>query len=112
MRRAVLDLLLSAPATQKEIREELGLNSGTLSKIMGELTAAGLVSRDKSHGPYELTFRKRTWAILQAASDLGEEISSAQAQVDAEHNRERRKRGMQGPGTTQHSTLRLNDRGA
>jgi len=66
----ILARLLADAATQKELREELQLGSGPISRKMAELERAGLVSRDRSHGPYRLQFREDVLRVLHATSDL------------------------------------------
>jgi DNA-binding IclR family transcriptional regulator len=80
-RHKVLQRLIEGPATQKQLAAELGLNSGTLSKHMAKLTAAGLVRRLRSHAPYELQFRSGVWQLLQANNNLN--IKRARADLEA-----------------------------
>jgi DNA-binding MarR family transcriptional regulator len=95
--RAIIELLLEHPATQREVREHLGLQSGSLSRQMRTLEDYALVVRERSHGPYELTLPERTRAVLQAAADLARDLSEAQAEVDTERARGLRKSGMRAP---------------
>jgi DNA-binding HxlR family transcriptional regulator len=83
--RLVVDRLLEGAATQRELRVELGLQSGSLSRQMRALEEYGLVRPE------------RTRAVLQAAADLAEELSSARHEVDAERARTVRKGGMRAP---------------
>jgi DNA-binding HxlR family transcriptional regulator len=92
--RQIIERLLDAPATQKELREELGLQSGVLSRQMRALEDAALVVRARSHGPYVLLLPERTRALLQAAADLASDLSQARYEVDSARAREIRKRGM------------------
>lgn len=69
-RLQILQLLCEGPRTQKELSAALSLNSGTLSRQMAALEAAGLVIRERSHGPYALIAPSRTIQLLQVANGL------------------------------------------
>jgi DNA-binding HxlR family transcriptional regulator len=95
--RLIVDRLLEGDATQRELRDELGLQSGSLSRQMRVLEDAAMVVRERSHGPYELIRPERTRAVLQAAADLAADLSAARQEVDAERARSVRKSGMRAP---------------
>jgi DNA-binding IclR family transcriptional regulator len=78
---------MQGSATQKELATELDMNSGTLSKNMAKLSAAGLVRRLRSHSPYELQFRSGVWKLLQANNHLN--IERAKAALEASERQER-----------------------
>lgn len=66
-RHQILEQLLRRAATQKELGALLKLQSGTLSKHMSKLKAAGLVvQRGGGHGPYEVPLRGEVARLLQA----------------------------------------------
>jgi DNA-binding HxlR family transcriptional regulator len=92
--RAIVERLLDAPATQRELRAELGLQSGALSRQMKALEDAAIVVRERSHSPYTVTLPDRTRALLQAAADLASDLSQARHEVDATRARDMRKAGM------------------
>jgi DNA-binding MarR family transcriptional regulator len=101
--RRVVERLLESPATQRELRDDLGLQSGSLSRQMRSMEDAKLLVRGRSHGPYELTMPQRTRAVLQAAADLATELSGLQHDVDEERARSLRKGGMRGEPAGQRS---------
>lgn len=70
--------MCESPATQKQLAEDLGVNSGSLSKQMGRLEEAGLVQRRRSHAPYEVRFEGSLLRVLQTAAQLNEEIAAEQ----------------------------------
>jgi DNA-binding MarR family transcriptional regulator len=82
-RHEILATLLAGSASQRDLRAKLGLQSGTVSRQLKDLEQAGLVVRDRSHGPYELTRPIETRALLLAAAELARAISSERAHVDA-----------------------------
>lgn len=92
--RRIVDRLLEGSATQRELREDLGIQSGSLSRHMRAMEDAALVVRERSHGPYEVTLSKRTRAVLQAAADLASDLSDLQHEADAKRARALRKGGM------------------
>lgn len=92
--RSIVERLLERPATQRELRDELGLQSGSLSRQMRAMEDAALVVRERSHGPYAVTLSKRTRAVLQAAADLARDLSELQYEVDVDRARTLRKGGM------------------
>lgn len=99
--RAIVERLLDAPATQRELRADLGLQSGALSRQMKALEGAAIVVRERSHSPYTLTLPDRTRALLQAAADLASDLSQARYEVDATRARDMRKAGMLARSRTQ-----------
>jgi DNA-binding MarR family transcriptional regulator len=77
-RYRILEQLLRGPATQKELGGALSLQSGTLSKHMGKLKAAGLVvQRGGGHGPYEITLRKEVAQLLRASHNFVDALGKA-----------------------------------
>jgi hypothetical protein len=63
---------------------------------MADLERGGLVSRERSHGPYELVLPRQTRALMEQAKALAEELLAlqyAQARADTQ---EFRKAGMRG----------------
>jgi DNA-binding transcriptional ArsR family regulator len=80
IRHRILEELLHRAATQKELGASLKLQSGTLSKHMGKLRAAGLVvQRGGSHGPYEIPLRGEVARLLQANHNFVSARISARA---------------------------------
>ncbi len=96
-RYVIVERLLAGVATQKQLGQELALSSGTVSRRCKELEVAGLVSRERSHGPYRLAFRHQVWQVLQAAADLGRDLTAERARMQAEHASGLRRTGMRGP---------------
>lgn len=97
--RGCIDLLralLDGPATQKQLIEGLGLNSGTVSRRMGELEGIGLVTRDRSHGPYRLTLPAETRHFIQGAADLARLGLRSRLDEAEAHARGLRKAGLSG----------------
>jgi DNA-binding MarR family transcriptional regulator len=92
---AILTRLLTSPASQKELGAELAMSSGTLSRRMKELESLALVHRERSHGPYELVFRRQVWLVLQAAADLSRDVTEAAAAGAAARAKDLRRRGLQ-----------------
>lgn len=92
--RRVVQRIIDRPATQRELRDELRLQSSALSRQMQALEAAGLVVHDRGHGPYEVVFSEQTRELIRAALNLARDISAARSAVDAEEAREFQKRGM------------------
>lgn len=89
-------------ATQKRLAEELELNSGTLSKHMAKLTAAGLVRRQRPHAPYELQFRDSVWKLLQANDILNVEKARAALAASEAQARSTNQAGMRpAPGSVE-----------
>jgi DNA-binding MarR family transcriptional regulator len=80
--------------TQRELRDRLGLDSGTTSRHMQVLSSARLVVRQRSHGAYSLAFARGTLAVLQAAADLVRDITASEARAAADAASELRKLGM------------------
>ena len=93
---AIVLLLLAEDATQKELGEELGATSPGVSRRMSELEALGLVSRDRSHGPYMLAHSARVRTLLEAVADLAVCLTQTRADTAAAHARELRKAGLAG----------------
>jgi DNA-binding transcriptional ArsR family regulator len=83
--REVMEKLLDGPVTQRDLRSRLGYSSSALSRGMRQLEDAGIVSRDRSHAPYELTYPYETRALLAAAAEMSSRVLRARADVDAAH---------------------------
>lgn len=82
--------------TQRELAAALKLDSGGTSRRMKRLEQLGLVERERSHGPYELTFPDETRDTLErvtnlAAAGLARRAEGAKRRADAF-----RKAGMRG----------------
>lgn len=78
-RYRILLVLLDGPATQKDLKAALKLQSGTLSKHMAVLTSSGLVRQQRpGHAPYELAVRDGVSRLLQASDNLLVERDEAQ----------------------------------
>jgi DNA-binding MarR family transcriptional regulator len=93
-RYRILQRLLESPLTQKQLAAELGLNSGTASKQMAKLVAARLVARRRSHGPYELQFRKEVWELLQGFTRLNKTMAIAFIAAAGQEEEELNRAGM------------------
>lgn len=91
---------MEGSATQKQLAAELDLSSGTLSKHMAKLTAAGLVRRLRSHSPYELQFRSGVWKLLQANDNLNIERSKAALKAAESQARSVNQSGMRAAGSS------------
>ncbi len=77
-RHRILEQLLHRASTQKELGRSLNLRSGTLSKHMGKLKAAGLVvQRGGGHGPYEIPLRQEVARLLQANHNFVDALAKA-----------------------------------
>lgn len=87
-RLRVLELLSEKPKTQKELAAALDLNSGTLSRHMAGLTAAGLVVRERGHGPYALVAPKETLDLIRAATRLSVVVARIHFEASQERERE------------------------
>jgi DNA-binding transcriptional ArsR family regulator len=79
-RLRVIDYLRDGAATQREIATALQINSGTLSRHMAALAAAGLVSRGRSHSPFELAASK-TADMLALATEINLELTEAKQEA-------------------------------
>jgi DNA-binding MarR family transcriptional regulator len=79
-RLRILDYLRDGPATQKEIAAGLTINSGTLSRHMATLAAAGLVARGRSHSPFELAASK-TADMLALATEINLEVTQTKQEA-------------------------------
>jgi len=97
----IVEHLSRGPAKQKDLAKELGLDSGSLSRWLRELAQARIISQDRegSHDPYWLVAPERTNELLDLAALLASELAdhyaeraAAQAKVDQERLRERRRR--------------------
>jgi DNA-binding MarR family transcriptional regulator len=93
-RRAIVERLLKAAASQAEIRADLNIRSGTASKHLGILEAAGLVTRGHSHGKYSVVLPSRLLELLQTAARLAESLAREQEEAAVARSRELRKLGM------------------
>jgi DNA-binding MarR family transcriptional regulator len=94
-RRMLVALLENSERlTQRELISALGYNSSTVSRRMGDLEAAGLVSRSSSHAPYEVVFAEKTRELLLAALDLAEMAHSSLAEEAGKGARKLRKDQM------------------
>ena len=89
----ILTRLLMGPATQKELRQELQLPSGPVSRKMAELERSGFVSRDRSHGPYDLRFPEDVLRVFHAVSDL--HLRQVESYAEAAQRSLQRARGTQ-----------------
>ncbi len=70
-RLGILRHLYEAPATQKDLGAKLRISSGTLSRHMSQLKAAGLVRQGRSsRSPYALTVPVETWQLLRTTTNL------------------------------------------
>lgn len=94
VRLQILQALLDEPMTQKQLRVALGVDSGTMSRHMRALEDIDLVARERSHGPYRLQHPRRTWALLQATSDLATDVMQGRAEDVATSARALRKAEM------------------
>jgi DNA-binding transcriptional ArsR family regulator len=97
----IVERLSEGDAKQKQLTEDLGLSSGTLSRWLGELVRARIIcqDRDGSHDPYRLVKPERTNELLDTAALLASELANAsavraahQAKVDEIRLRERNDR--------------------
>jgi DNA-binding HxlR family transcriptional regulator len=97
----IVERLSEGPARQRDLIDELGLTSGTLSKWLAELVGARLVVQEGSapRDPYWLVKPDTTNALLDIAAQLASELADAeveraqeQATVDRQRLQERRKR--------------------
>jgi DNA-binding HxlR family transcriptional regulator len=97
--RGCIDLLrslLDGPATQKDLMGRLGLNSGTVSRRMGELETLGLVVRDRAHAPYRLRHAPETRTFVQITADLAKLGMRSRYEESDAHSRDVRKAGLKG----------------
>jgi DNA-binding MarR family transcriptional regulator len=92
--RAITERLLVGPATQRDLREELGLQSGSLSRQMATLEDVVLVVRERSHSPYELTRPDEIREVLVAVANLAVALDRARLDVDLERAASLRRSGM------------------
>ncbi len=95
-RAAIVRELLDCDATQKQLGHLLELSSAAMSRHMRQLEDAGLVHRERSHGPYRLLFRQQVWAVLQSAADLARDQTAERARLAAEDAAALRRLGMRG----------------
>jgi DNA-binding transcriptional ArsR family regulator len=100
-RMRIVERISRGPAKQKELAEDLGLDSGSLSRWLRELAQARIINQDRegSHDPYWLVAPERTNELLDLVALLASELAdayanraTAQAEVDKARLRERRKR--------------------
>jgi DNA-binding IclR family transcriptional regulator len=100
-RMALVERLSDGAARQKELADFLGAKSGTVSRWLGDLVRARVISQDRegSHDPYWLVRPELTNQLLDTAAALASELSDAhseraawQAEIDRERLAQRRKR--------------------
>lgn len=92
----IVEVLLAAPATQKEISALVGIGSSAVSRRMAHLEALGIAAREHRHGPYSLSFPERTRDLLEACADLTAYLLAARAEEAQRHAKSLRKAGMKG----------------
>jgi transposase-like protein len=90
----IVERLTLGEAKQKELAEDLGTKSGTLSRWLKELMQARLIGQERegSHDPYWLVNPVRTNELLDVAARLASEVSEAHAEravAQADVDRER-----------------------
>lgn len=97
----IVERLSEGEAKQKDLARDLGLPSGSLSRLLSELVRARLVrqEREGSHDPYQLVNPARTNELLDLAAELASELAddyaeraSQQAEADKARLADRRNR--------------------
>jgi ArsR family transcriptional regulator len=100
-RMRVIELLSEGEARPKDLLARLDANSGSLSRMLGELREARLIERigPESRAPHRLVLPQRTNELIDLAALLGSELSEAfearanlQARVDRQRLEERQTR--------------------
>jgi DNA-binding HxlR family transcriptional regulator len=66
----VTELLLNGPLRQRDFVSRLDLSAVTVSRSLNSLEKVGVVRTTGKRAPYEISFREKTEALLQAAADL------------------------------------------
>ena len=92
--RESLDLLLAIleeAGSVDDLADRTGVALSTASRRLDDLALAGIISRSRPRGPYEMTCPEQTRAFLEAASDLASAILDAR-QKSEEHFRKRVRR--------------------
>jgi DNA-binding transcriptional ArsR family regulator len=90
----IVERLSRGKAQQKELAKDLDLQSGTLSRWLGELVQARIISQARQ-GRYEVYWLikpERTNELLDIAAKLAIELSAAQLEADEAKLREREER--------------------
>lgn len=97
----IVERLTAGEARQKELADDLGAKSGTVSRWLADLKRARVIDQDRpgSHDPYWLVRPELTNELLDLAARLASELAEAsleradwQAKVDRERLEERRER--------------------
>jgi DNA-binding HxlR family transcriptional regulator len=66
----LIRLLADGPQTQAQLRAAVRVGSGAISRRMADLENAGLVVRERSHGPYHLVLPQQTRELMEGAMVL------------------------------------------
>jgi predicted ArsR family transcriptional regulator len=92
--RESLELLLALLEEEGSVEElcaRTGISSSTASRRLDELALAGLVSRGRARGPYELSCPEPTRLFLESASDLASAILDARKSGEEQFKKRLRK---------------------
>lgn len=81
--RVVRQLILSGPATQEELRREIGIPPGAMSKHISELSSVRLIARPSPRGRLAVVHDDRTAAVLRSLAELAAAIDAAVAAESA-----------------------------